>query len=209
MTRLPARLLLVSDRILSVRPLDEQIGRAVDAGARWVWLRDKDLEKSERREFARKLESRLAQRARLTIGADLDLAEELGADAVHLPMSANVEMARRRLGAQALIGLSAHTLEDVKMAHRLRADYVTLSPVFLSASKPDYGPAHGLGALSAARDMGIPVLALGGITPLNAAQCVAHGAYGIAVMGGIMARHDTAAAIRDYSLQLPDGERCA
>jgi thiamine-phosphate pyrophosphorylase len=67
------------------------------------------------------------------------------------------------------------------------ADYVTASPVFVTASKPGYGPPLGLDGLArivaAARG---PVIALGGITEGNAAECLAAGACGIAVMGEVM-----------------------
>jgi len=74
---------------------------------------------------------------------------------------------------------------------------VTLSPTFLTGSKPGYGPALGLDALAAAAAKAPgPIVALGGITPHNAAACLAAGARGVAVMGEIMRAADPETTIR-------------
>jgi thiamine-phosphate pyrophosphorylase len=74
---------------------------------------------------------------------------------------------------------------------------VTLSPIFLTASKPGYGPAVGLAALAAAARLSPgPVVALGGIGADNIAACLAAGARGIAVMGEIMRAADPEATVR-------------
>ena len=76
--------------------------------------------------------------------------------------------------------------------HR-RCDYVTLSPIFPSPSKPAYGPALGIEALAAtAAQVRIPVLALGGVDATNLRACLDAGAAGAAVMGGIMGADDPA-----------------
>ncbi len=75
------------------------------------------------------------------------------------------------------------------------ADYVTLSPVFESASKPGYGPALGPAGLHAlAARLTIPVVALGGVGVGNAGTCLGAGAAGVAVMGAVMAAADPGAA---------------
>ena len=80
---------------------------------------------------------------------------------------------------------------------RAGADYVTLSPVFLTDSKPGYGPALGLDALAAAAAAAPgPIIALAGITPDNAASCLAASARGIAVMGEVMRADDPEATVR-------------
>jgi thiamine-phosphate pyrophosphorylase len=77
------------------------------------------------------------------------------------------------------------------------ADYVTLSPVFLTESKPGYGPALGLEGLAAAVAAAKgPVIALAGITAANAAACIRAGAAGVAVMGEVMRAADPEATVR-------------
>jgi thiamine-phosphate pyrophosphorylase len=185
MTSLPCRLLVVTDRRLATRDLASVVDDAVSAGARWVWFRDKDLERRERLALARQVLAAIGGRAVMTVGSDIGLATELGLKAVHLSMSADVASARLRLGADALIGLSAHSLADVALAKAKEADYVTLSPIFATASKPGYGPSLGLGILKGATALGIPIIALGGIHPGLAKPVINEGVDGIAVMGGI------------------------
>jgi len=83
-----------------------------------------------------------------------------------------------------------------EISERAGADYVTVSPVFVTASKPGYGPALGLDALGkAARLCPGPVVALGGIDAANLGACLAAGARGIAVMGEVMRAADPEATV--------------
>jgi thiamine-phosphate pyrophosphorylase len=105
---------------------------------------------------------------------------------VHLPSVGCPAAARARL-PRALIGASAHSADEAAALLRAGADYVTVSPVFVTPSKPGYGPALGLEGLGriVAQAPGA-VVALGGITPENAALCLGTGVRGIAVMGEVM-----------------------
>lgn len=188
MNPLPARLLMVTDRHQAAAPLDAIVAQALAAGVRWIWLRDRDLATEERRALATRLLRGLAERfeARLTIGGDVALARAVGADAVHLSAGAPIVEARAQLGPQALIGVSAHGEAEIAAARIAGADYVTLSPIYATSSKPGYGPALGLDALTRATRYGLPVLALGGVTADRAADCRRAGAAGVAVMGELM-----------------------
>jgi thiamine-phosphate pyrophosphorylase len=180
-------LLVISDRRQASLPLDQIAGQAFGAGCRWFSLREKDLAPVERRALLGRL-MLLGHRfgAVVMVHEDLEAAAAEGAAGVHLPSRGNVAAARSRL-PQALIGASAHSAEEAAMLLHAGADYVTASPVFVTASKPGYGPALGLDGLArivaAARG---PVIALGGITEGNSAECLAAGACGIAVMGEVM-----------------------
>ena len=183
-------LLVVTDRHGVNRPLSETVRAAVAGGARFVWLRDRDLDFGARRDLARDLIAILAPVGGcLVVGGDGDLAAETGAQGVHLPGSAGIDgirALRKKLGAGALIGFSAHSIAEVAAAEAAGADYATLSPIFPTASKPGYGPALGLEALRAAAASRLPVFALGGIDAGNARACREAGAAGVAVMGGVM-----------------------
>jgi thiamine-phosphate pyrophosphorylase len=128
----------------------------------------------------------------------------VGADGVHLPSGGNPEAARARLPG-ALIGASAHSADEAAVLLRSGADYVTASPVFLTASKPGYGPALGLEGLAriVARAPG-PVVALGGIIAENAASCLRTRARGIAVMGEIMRSADPRASVEGILRAMSD-----
>src|SRR6185437_14790713 len=121
---LPSRLLIVTDRHQAAAPLAGIVRDAIEAGARWVWLRDRDLPTAARRALAAELlaVTRPAG-AKLMIGAgidvDLELAADVGADGVHLASdasAASIAAVRARLGAAAIIGISAHAEVDAASA---------------------------------------------------------------------------------------------
>lgn len=176
--------LVITDRRQARHPLAEVAAALFAGGCRWLSLREKNLPMAERRALLRQLVALGAgYGATVTVHGDLDAAAACGTG-IHLPASGSVAVARQRLGTHALIGYSAHSVEDLSHAAEAGADYATLSPIFVTASKPGYGPALGLGALKGARPL--PVLALGGVDADNAADCLAAGAAGIAVMGEAM-----------------------
>ena len=189
-------LLVISDRRQARRPLEEIAEAVFAGGCRWFSLREKDLTPEERRVLLGELVP-LGRRfgAVVTAHEDIEAVAAIGADGVHVPGGGNPDAVRARLPG-ALIGASAHSADEAAALLRAGADYVTVSPVFMTASKPGYGPALGLEALAsvAARSPG-PVVALGGITPENAAQCIAAGARGVAVMGEVMRSVDPQATV--------------
>jgi thiamine-phosphate pyrophosphorylase len=197
MRPLPGPLLVITDRHQarhSIETIAAAVGRG---GGRWLLLRDKDLAREARRDLALRLAKIAAEHGfALSVSTDIDLAAAAGAG-VHLQAAAAVAPARQRLGSTAIIGVSAHGLDDVVAAAAAQADYVTLSPIFLTASKPGYGPAVGLDALAAAVRLSRgPIIALGGIDAANVASCLATGARGVAVMGGVMRAADPEATVR-------------
>jgi thiamine-phosphate pyrophosphorylase len=196
--RLPVPpLLVISDRRQARRPLEELAEAVFAGGCHWFSLREKDLPPAERRALLGALVA-LGHRwgATVTVHDDIDAAAMADADGVHLPSGGSPEAARLRLPG-ALIGASAHSAEEASTLLSAGADYVTVSPVFVTASKPGYGPALGLDGLAhvVARAAG-PVIALGGVTAANAASCRAAGAHGIAVMGEVTRAADPRAAVK-------------
>jgi thiamine-phosphate pyrophosphorylase len=194
---LPARLLVVTDRSQTARPLDEVVRDAMAGGARWVSLREKDLGAAERLALLRRLrEAANACGAALTVHGDVEAAAALGLAGVHLQAGADPAAARRRLGKRALIGVSTHSAAEAREAAERGADYVTLGPIHFTPSKPGYGPALGLDGLAAAcRAAACPVVALGGIVEASAAACLDAGAAAVAVMGEVMRAADTRASV--------------
>ena len=190
-------LLVVSDRIHTRRPLTEIAEAAFRGGCRWFSLREKDLPAAERRVLLADLvELGRPFGAVVMAHEDIDSVEAVSAAGVHLPAGSDPAAVGRRL-PRGLIGVSAHSENEAGAQLRAGADYVTLSPIFLTDSKPGYGPALGLDALAAAAAKAPgPIVALGGITPDNAAACLAAGARGVAVMGEIMRAADPEVTVR-------------
>jgi thiamine-phosphate pyrophosphorylase len=192
--------LVITDRHQSRMPLPALAAAVFEGGGRWLLLRDKDLAQAERIALGRHLTDIAAPfGATILMSGDVEAAIEAGAAGVHLPRDGDPGAARVRLGPAARIGMSAHDLGEVERAAAGGADYATLSPVFASPSKPGYGPALGLEVLSAAAAaVGLPVLALGGVTAARARDCLEAGAAGVAVMGEVMRARDPAAAVRAF-----------
>ena len=176
--RLPP-LLVLTDRTQCAAPLVETVAAAVDGGARAVVLREKDLPDAERDRLAGQLGALLAPVDGLLIRAGA--AGSAGAGAVHLAAADPFPHPR-----PALVGRSCHSREEVLRAGEEGCDYVMVSPVFPTASKPGYGPALGLSGLAALAAAAPPVYALGGVGPADVPGCLAAGARGIAVMGPVM-----------------------
>ena len=190
-------LLVISDRSQARLPLIDIAEAVFRGGSRWFSLREKDLPAAERRALLADLvELGRPFGALVMAHEDIGAVEAVSAAGVHLPAGSDPAAARRRL-PRGLIGVSAHSENEAGAQLRAGADYVTLSPIFLTDSKPGYGPALGLDALAAAAAKAPgPIVALGGITPHNAAACLAAGARGVAVMGEIMRAADPEATIR-------------
>jgi thiamine-phosphate pyrophosphorylase len=182
---------------------------AVTAGVDYIQLREKDLSVKELEVLARQVLKIVRQHGagtRLLINSRIDIALAIGADGVHLTTSdispadaraiwasSTRENKRPTLPGSWTIGVSCHSVAEVRLAESHGADFVVLAPIF---EKPGTKtPALGLEALSHATRQGkssdtrieagdqrarIPVFALGGITEANAIECVRHGASGIA-----------------------------
>lgn len=124
------------------------------------------------------------------VNDDIELALELGADGVHLGQDdESVKKARSLLGADAIIGISAGTIQEAEQAIRDGADYIGVGSVFPTLSKPDAGDPIGPEGLRKIVDVvreRIPVVAIGGVTMENANLCRQAGASGVAVVSAIM-----------------------
>ena len=191
-------LLLVTDRHQARAPLAEVVAAALAAGGRWVSLREKDLSAEDQVALARMLLP-IARRhgARLTVHGDAALAKACGADGVHLPAGSDVTASRALLGRDKLVGVSIHTVPEAETIDPGAADYAIAGPAYETASKPGYGPEIGRkGLAEIARAARVPLLAIGGINAARAAEVLAAGATGIAVMGSIMRAADPGAAMK-------------
>lgn len=156
------------------RPLLEVVRDQMHLGVDYIQIREKDLSARELFEFTLAvLECRAENRnhlpTKILVNSRFDIALATGADGVHLPARAPVEVLPGLIVAR-----SCHTLQEVAAA---KADFVTFGPVFESPGK---GTPVGLDQLRRACVLGKPVYALGGVNWDNAAACREAGATGIA-----------------------------
>lgn len=133
----------------------------------------------------------------------IDIALATDADGVHLP-GAGMASARARalIGSKRRLGRSVHSLEEIEREKTLGAvDYLQFGPVFATPSKAAYGEPQGLERLAeaVARAEPIPIVAVGGITSLNAADVVRAGARGAAVIAAVVLAADPRTAASELT----------
>lgn len=201
MPRIEFSLYLVSDRHQTGgRPLVPLLREALGVGLRAVQLREKDLATRPLLLLAEEV-LRLTRDhgAWLLINDRVDLVMALGADGVHLRSdSLPVAVVRRLLGPDRMIGVSAHSVDEVLRAESEGADFAVLGPVYDTSAKRAYGPSIGLPPIQeASRRCRIPVFAIGGITVSRVHDVRRAGAFGVAGISSILTAECIASATRD------------
>jgi thiamine-phosphate pyrophosphorylase len=176
------------------RLLFESVERAAAAGVDWIQLREKDFSGKDWQDLvgqSLKRISRTGSRCRIFVNDRLDVALACGAGGVHLsengiPVSEVCRLRDEFFSSRGekpdfLVGVSCHSLGASLGAARAGADYIYFSPIFSTPSKANYGPPQGLDRLAdICRTVPIPVIAIGGISVENAANCIHAGAVGVA-----------------------------
>ncbi len=158
----------------------ETARKAVQDGATVVQLRLKGASTDEVVETGRPF---CDLSVSFVVNDDVDAAIELGADGVHL--GRNDDGAERALAAGLMLGTSAASVDEARAGEALGAAYIGAGPVWATPSKPDADPPIGLqGLREICNAVAIPVVAIGGIDAANAADCLAAGATGVAVVRG-------------------------
>ena len=196
------RLYAITDRHrCAPTPLADVVLELLDAGVTAVQLREKDLDGTALIELARPIaELCRSYGAKLFINTRIQIALEVRAAGVHLPAdAASVRVVKAQAEDDLCVGCSAHSLDAAQKREMEGADFVTYSPIYPTASKPGYGPAVGVAGLAVlAEAVKLPVFALGGITPDRVDACLAAGAFGVAVMSGVMSLTNAGEQARRY-----------
>jgi thiamine-phosphate pyrophosphorylase len=155
---------------------------AVEGGATVLQLRLKDRSTQEVVDNGRPFRHLAALHGvTFVVNDDVEAALYLGADGVHL--GRDDPGAEAAVQAGLMLGMSATTIDEAVSGERIGASYIGAGPVWATPTKPDADPAigpEGLAAICAA--VSIPVVAIGGIDTANAADCLAVGATGVAVV---------------------------
>ena len=182
--------------------LARKVSKALAGGARIVQYRNKSASAGLRREQGAALLA-LCREARipLVINDDLDLARELRADGVHLGREdISIAAARAQLGKGRLLGASCYDRLELGLAAReAGADYVAFVSAFPSATKPGATRAPLSLYREAKARLGLPVVAIGGITTENAQSVIEAGADAVAVISALFDAPDIEAAARSFS----------
>jgi 8-oxo-dGTP diphosphatase len=180
---LPPVYAITHARELGRREFMRRLERALAGGLRLLQVREKDMPGNDRARFAQEvMRAARASGARVLVNGDAVLAEQAGADGVHLT-SAQLKRLDQRPAA-GLVAASCHDAEELARAHALGADFVVLGPVQPTPSHPGAAGMgwNGLGALL--QDCPLPVYALGGLEPGDLERAWECGAHGISMMRG-------------------------
>ena len=174
-----------------------------EGGADVVQLRMKDTDGGEMLEKAKAIQEIAQQYCKFFIVNDrLDIAVLAGADGVHLGQTdIPVQEARRLVGDEMIIGVSASTVEEAVKAVDDGADYIGVGSIFNTSTKPDADQGIGLDTLmEICQAVDVPVVAIGGINKGNIRDVIRAGADGAAVVSAIMAKPDIKAAAHELKV---------
>ena len=201
MLTLSSRLLVVTDRHQTKRrPLVSLLQRVLAAGISTIQLRERDLSARELVALAREVRVITGScNSQLLINDRIDVALALEGVGVHLRSnSLPPSVARRLLGPQRLMGISAHSVEEAVQAESQGADYIVLGPIYETPSKQMFGPPLGIQTLEkACRLVRIPIVGIGGVTAERAREMRRAGAFGVAVITAILGADDVESATRE------------
>jgi thiamine-phosphate pyrophosphorylase len=193
-----AGLYAVTPDVDDVDMLVAKVAAAIDGGARVVQYRNKTLPAPQRAMQARALAGLCALRGALFIvNDDVALARDANADGVHIGEDdGDLASTRAALGADRLVGVSCYgDFERARAAVAHGADYVAFGSFFVSRVKPGARRAS-LDLLTRGRALGVPLVAIGGITARNAPALIAAGADAVAVISDVFAPDDTSEVTR-------------
>ena len=201
MPTLSSRLLVVTDRHQTKgRPLVPLLQQVLTAGTSAIQLRERDLSARELVTLAREVQAVTAfSKSQLLINDRVDVALALEGVGVHLRSnSLPVSVARQLLGAQRLLGISVHAVEEAVQAEAAGADYIVLGPIYETPSKQTFGPPLGIHTLEeACKLVRIPIIGIGGVTAARAREMRGAGAFGVAVITAIFGADDVESAMRE------------
>ncbi|MFK2824797.1 thiamine phosphate synthase [Bacillus sp. B190/17] len=174
-----------------VKDPEETLKEAIAGGITLFQFREKGpgaLAGEEKLKLASKLQAICRSHSiPFLINDDIELAIQLGADGVHIGQDDEVLSVVREKMPGKIVGISAHTLEEVQEAIKGGADYLGIGPVFPTSTKTDTEPVQGTKLIEAIRaaSISVPLVGIGGIHADNAASVAANGADGVSVITAI------------------------
>jgi thiamine-phosphate diphosphorylase len=184
---------------LNGRTLPAVVEEAIVGGVTFIQFREKKLSREEFVSLAKEVK-KVTDRYRVPfiINDDVEVAKEVDADGVHVGQNdTSVEEARRVLGPDKIIGVSAHNVEEALTAQGKGADYLGVGAAFATSTKLD-ASALSMDTLRAiCQAVSIPVVAIGGINKDNILELKGTGIDGVAVVSAIFAAENVKEAAED------------
>ena len=205
---LPCLCLVADCSVVGPDELPGRVAAAVDGGVTLVQLRAKEMPGGQLLALARELKQATGDRAALLVNERVDVAAAARADGVQLGEEAlPVSAATALLPPGSQVGRSVHSAEGAGRAVADGADFLVVGTMFATASHPGEAPAGPSLLRDIAARCDLPLIGIGGITPANAAEVMAAGASGVAVIRSVLAADDPRAAAKDLAAAMQEAWR--
>lgn len=195
----------VTDRHwLGEETLYDQVKKALDGGATFVQLREKNLDREVFLAEAKEIQKLCKEYGvPFVVNDEVSIAKDIDADGVHVGQSDMEAMdVRKILGPDKIIGVSAQTVEQAIIAEKHGADYLGVGAVFTTGSKDDADDVSHETLKAICEAVSIPVIAIGGITKDNVAELVGSGICGVAVISAIFGQKDIQKATEELKFSV-------
>lgn len=195
----------VTDRHwLGEETLYDQVKKALDGGATFVQLREKNLDREVFLAEAKEIQKLCKEYGvPFVVNDEVSIAKDIDADGVHVGQSDMETMdVRKILGPDKIIGVSAQTVEQAIIAEKHGADYLGVGAVFTTGSKDDADDVSHETLKAICEAVSIPVIAIGGITKDNVAELAGSGICGVAVISAIFGQKDIQKATEELKFSV-------
>lgn len=196
----------VTDRAWLQGTLAEDVEKAIQGGATFLQLREKELDDDAFLKEASLIKAVTDKyHIPFVINDNVDIAVAVDADGVHVGQSdMETGEVRQKLGNDKIIGVSVQTVEQALFAQRRGADYLGVGAVFSTSTKLDASVVTYETLKEICNAVSIPVVAIGGISSENIADLKGSGIDGVAVVSAIFAQKDIAGAAKELKRQMED-----
>jgi len=181
----------ITDADLSRKGNASDVKAAVSAGVSVVQYREKCVSSKKMYEEALVLR-RICKDITFIVNDRVDVALAVGADGVHLGQcDLPLDVARKMLGRKKIIGVTVHSVKEAQEAQKTGADYLGVSPIFITSTKSDAGRPVGVKMIKAIKNkVNIPIIAIGGINFSNLKDILAAGADGFCAISCVVTKRD-------------------
>lgn len=194
------QLYAITDRHwLNGRTLAEQVRECLEGGATILQIREKNLPEAEFLEEAKEIQAICKEfKIPFIVNDNINIAAEIKADGVHVGQEdMDAKKVRDMLGENAILGVSASTVEEALKAEKDGADYLGVGAVFPTSTKGDADSVTFETLKEICEAVSIPVVAIGGISADNLLKLKGSGIDGVSVISAIFASDDITAATKN------------
>ncbi len=189
----------ITDSSLSMKGDVHDVKAAMKAGVKVIQYRNKNATTLQMYEEALKLR-KLVKKSLFLINNRVDIALAVDADGVHIGTEdMPYKIARKMLGKNKFIGMTVHNVKEAVHAQELGAQYIGVSPIFATSTKPDAGKPAGIKLIEKIRKkVSIPIVAIGGINLDNAQEVVLAGADALCAISAVVAKKNVVREIHKF-----------